>query len=309
MPAMKKFLPFLPWIALLVAPVSGLGSVGGPEPLPVRAEVKTDRVSVWVGGALFTEYKFAEDQKYPYFFPVNGPRSGASVTTESSEPYPHHHSLFFGCDRVNGGNYWQEANERGRIVSRNIQLLDAGPGRAQWQNTCLWQRPGAPSPFQDERIITITAPSPDLRFIDFEITLTALIDVQIEKNNHSLFAARMVPELSVLQGGTLRNAEGQAGEKETFGVPSAWCDYWGKREGQAEGLAIFPHPGNPWHPPRWFTRDYGFFSPTPMFWLDNDLFQMKKDQTLHLRYRVVVHAGDTQAAGIPGLYDFWIQQP
>ena len=38
------------------------------------------------------------------------------------DPYPHHSSLFFGCDRVNDGNYWQEALERGRIASKAVRV-------------------------------------------------------------------------------------------------------------------------------------------------------------------------------------------
>ena len=38
----------------------------------------------------------------------------------------------------------------------------------------------------------------------------------------------------------------------------------GARGGVTEGIAIFQHPGNRWYPSKWFTRDYGFFSPTPM---------------------------------------------
>ena len=36
--------------------------------------------------------------------------------------YPHHTSLLFGCDLVNGGNYWQEGLERGRMISVNAVL-------------------------------------------------------------------------------------------------------------------------------------------------------------------------------------------
>ena len=78
------------------------------------------RIDVTIDGKFFTSYRFAADEKYPFFFPVNGP-SGASVTSMRNGEYPHHSSLFFGCDKVNGGNYWQEGLDRGRIVSQ-------GPG-------------------------------------------------------------------------------------------------------------------------------------------------------------------------------------
>ena len=55
---------------------------------------------------------------------------------------------------------------------------------------------------------------------------------------------------------------------------------------------LLQHPSNPWYPSPWFTRDYGFMSPTPMYWPENDKETlMKKGTVLNLRYRVLVHAG------------------
>jgi hypothetical protein len=271
---------------------------------PVRAEAGADRVSVRVAGKLFTEYLFGSDTKYPYFFPVNGPASGVSVTAHRTEPYPHHSSVFFGCDRVNGGNYWQEGLERGRIVSKAVRLIrDAGSG-VVFEQTCLWERPGAPAPFDDQRRIGISAPTPDLRLIDFEVTLTARTPVRIEKTNHSLFAARMAPELSVQGGGSILNALGDSGEQATFGKRAAWADYQGKRAGGFEGLAILCHPDNPGYPPPWFTRDYGFMSPTPMNWLEGGFLELATGEQLHLRYRVIVHSGDRP----PAQFETWLRE-
>lgn len=279
---------------------------GGTSAQTVRAEQRQDRIRVTVDGTLFTEYKYAGDQKYPYFYPVNGPRSGESVTTESSEPYPHHHSLFFGCDEVNGGNYWQEGLDRGQIVSQEVQVEKTEGEEVIFTQTNLWQRPGAPAPFRDHRRVRISAPSPELRVIDFEITLVPLIDVRIDRTNHALFSARMVPELSVRSGGTLVNAQGDRGEEGTWGVASPWCDYWGTRGGAREGLAILTHPENRWHPAPWFTRDYGFFSPTPMYWLEDGHLDLAEGEALRLRYRVLVHSGSTEEARIEDLYGEYV---
>src|SRR5512134_3290651 len=78
-----------------------------------------------------TCYRAHRSQKYPYFFPLSGPVSGLSLTDETTLPYPHHRSLFFGCDRVNGGNYWQEGNDQGQIVSRGPTVVHAGPDRVE----------------------------------------------------------------------------------------------------------------------------------------------------------------------------------
>ncbi len=263
---------------------------------PVRAQIIGEEVKVLVGEAVFTAYKFSPAQKYPYFYPVNGPESEVSLTTESSEPYPHHHSLFFGCDHVNGGNYWQDINARGQIVSQGPRITDDGPERVVIEDTCLWQREGQAPILREERLITITAPNTTTRFIDFDTTLHPMVNVVITKTNHSLFSARMRPALSVESGGTILNADGGKNAEGTFGIESPWCDYYGSEAGSTEGLAIFQHPENPWFPSKWFTRDYGFFSPTELNWLEE--YRIAKDRPLRLRYRVVAHAGDTDAAGI-----------
>jgi hypothetical protein len=276
--------------------------VAAAERQRVSAVEEDDRVRIMVGGALFTEYKYPVDQKYPYFYPVIGPRSGLSVTTESSEPWPHHRSLFFGSDHVNGGNYWQDGLERGQIVPEETRVEEGDGDAVVLTQTTLWSRPGAEPPIRDRRRIRITAPSHDLRFIDFDVTLTPLVDVRIEQTNHSLFAARMSPDLAVNAGGTLVNAQGGSGEEGTFAKPSSWADYWGVRNGMVEGLAIFNHPQNRWSPPPWFTRNYGFFSPTPFNWIEDGQLDLPAGQDLRLRYRVVVHGGDTSDAAIVQLY-------
>lgn len=273
--------------------------------LALAAEQTSATIEISVGGKPFTVYRFAAEQKYPYFWPVRGPRSGRSLTTESSEPWPHHHSLFFGCDRVNGFNFWQDANERGQIVSRGPRLVESGPARVVIEDVCDWRAPGQPPVFEENRRIAIQAPSPSLRFMDFDLRLVPVVDVKILKTNHSLFAVRMEPHLGAARTGTMINAEGLKGEKATFGKKSPWMDCFGDNGWGTEGIAIFDHPANRWFPTEWFTRDYGFISPTPMNWLGDDGFALKKGEPLNLHYRVVVHAGDSQDAELAKLFAKW----
>ncbi len=264
----------------------------------ISAVKKGAKIDVTIDNLFFTSYIFAENEKYPFFYPVNGP-SGAGVTSMRNGTYPHHSSLFFGCDRVNGGNYWQEGLERGRIISLREDIVENDGPRVVIENECIWSRPGAVSPVKDLRKITITAPSKELFQIDFEVTMEMLIDVTIEKTNHSLFSGRMDPALAVTNGGTMINAEGATGEKGTFGKASPWIDCYGKRGDKIEGMAIMQHPTNNWYPSPWFTRDYGFFSPTPMYWpADDKATVLKKGETIKLKYRVLVHSGTHETAKI-----------
>ncbi len=289
------------YISILII---ALGSFGNLTAQPkVTAERVGDKINFLVNGNLFTSYILSEHEKYPFFFPVNGP-SKASVTSYRNANYPHHSSLFFGCDKVNGGNYWQEGLERGRIIPVRADIIESGGARAVIANECIWSRPGADSPVRDKRIITVSVPAPDRYQIDFDIEMEMLMDVTIDKTNHSLFSGRVDPDLAVTNGGTMINAEGETGEKETFGKRSAWMDYYGQRMGKTEGLAILQHPSNEWFPAPWFTRDYGFFSPTPMYWPENEKnIQLKKGDVLKLRYRVLVHSGTHAEANIAGEFE------
>jgi hypothetical protein len=273
----------------------------------LSAERLDDRIVVRVDDRTFTCYRFGAGQKYPYFYPVNGPASGVSVTTESSLPWPHHRSLFFGCDKVNGGNYWQEGNDEGQIVSRGPRVMNTGPDRVEIADECEWRRPGEAPILLDRREIRIEAPSPRLRTLLFRVALVAQTEVRIERTNHSLFAARVAPELSAQGGGLLLNGAGAIGEKGTFGASAPWCDVSGTRFGLREGIAIFDSPGNRWYPSRWFTRDYGFFSPTPFNWLDDAGLRLAAGEKLELEYQVVVHAGDAAEAGIAALFSAWAE--
>lgn len=291
---------------IAIVALMGIGFVLIVQPLSatkISAVKIGSKINVTIDDKFFTSYIFSSDEKYPYLFPVNGPLSGGSVTGMRNEPWPHHTSLFFGCDNVNDGNYWQEGFERGHIISVNAEIIKEGGDSVIISDECIWSRPGVSSPIKDTRRIIITAPSATVRQIDFEITLYMLMDVHFRKTNHSFFSARMAIDLTVQNGGTMINAEGERNEKDTFGKKSAWMDYFGKRGSVVEGLAIMQHPSNPWYPSPWFTRDYGFFSPGTMYWPENgEEYYVRKGEKLSFRFRVLVHGGDQAEAKIAEMF-------
>ena len=273
----------------------------------LKATKVGSRIDITVGADFFTSYRFADDEKYPLFFPVNGP-SGASVTSMRNGKYPHHTSLFFGCDKVNGGNYWQEGLERGRIISEGAIIEQAAGPAIVITDACNWKRPGAEQPVRDTRRLILSAPSKTLRQIDCEIVLEPLMDVTIEKTNHSFFSVRMDPNLTPVMGGMMINAQGAKSEKGTFGQASAWMACYGKRgTGEIEGLALMQHPANRWAPAPWFTRDYGFMSPTPMYWpTDGTTTRLAKGEKVVLRYRVLVFSGEPEQVDLARQYSAYL---
>lgn len=270
-----------------------------------------DGPQIWVRwfNTLVTSYEAHPTQKLPYFAPLAGPQTGLSLTTETSMPYPHHRSLFFGCDRVNGGNYWQEPVERGQIVSLGPKLGEVTEKTVAIADQCQWRKPGQEPVMSDERKIRVEVLDEERTFIDVEIKWTAVQDVTIEKTNHSLFSVRAAPDITPLGGGTLMNSRGQESEKGTFGQSAGWCTFYGKRAGVpgdvVEGIALFNDPRSPWGDCPWFTRDYGFMSPTPFYWIESP-WKLAAGKSVDLRYRVVLYAGLPRDALLEELYKAWV---
>lgn len=276
-----------------------------PAAGPLSAYAADGKIWVRAGEQAITCYRADAAQKYPYFYPLIGPASGLPMTDETCLPWPHHRSIFLACDRVNGENYWQEGNDRGQIVSRGPVVAAESAQTVVITDRCDWRRPGEPPVMEDGRTFTVGMLSPDALCIDADITLRALVDVRIEKTNHSLFAVRVARGLTPLAGGTLVNANGHQGEKETDGDVGPWCGCFGSRLGVTESIVLMDHPGNPWFPCRWSTRDYGFISPTPFFWLDERGWTLPAGKTAHLRYRVLAAAGPIEIDRMNRIHADW----
>jgi hypothetical protein len=147
----------------------------------------------------------------------------------------------------------------------------------------------------------------DLRIIDFEIAMTALEPISISRAKHSFFAIRVAPDVAPTGGGRMESSTGNASEKAILGKSADWCDCTGKRVGHedvTEGVAVFDHPSNPWHPCPWFARDYGHLSPSPFAFLDKP-WEAVTSSIIRLRYAVVLHVGTPKEAELDRVYKEW----
>ena len=151
--------------------------------------------------------------------------------------------------------------------------------------------------------------SPTLRIIDFDITLTAPERVVFGDTKEGAFAIRLADALTEKSGsGKMVNAEGKQGMANVWGKRSSWVDYSGTIDGEKLGIAIFDDPSNPGHPVRWHARDYGLFALNP--WGQHAFDPSAEEAhttlaagaSLHFRWRVVIHSGDTTSAHIAELY-------
>jgi hypothetical protein len=307
------------FIALLSTGLSAIAptALAAEEAQALSARVDADAIVVTIAGREFTSYRFNPGQKYPFFHPVIGPVSGETLTAYNQSPYPHQSSLFISLDNVQSegvdrGNYWQPREDltTGHVVSRNPEIVTQDGKTVVLRDRTDWIVPAAGAhQLSDTRTVTISAPSPNIRLLDFEIELEAACDVVLQSTGHSFLCVRMRPELAVgcrklgsdyaqLGTGVFVDSLGNRNEEGTREGTADWCAAYGTHKGVTEGVAVIQHSQNPMSPAKWFNRDYGFMSPTPFAF--GGTASLMAGEKLAFRYRVVVFHGDHEKADIAG---------
>jgi hypothetical protein len=283
-----------------------------------------NNIQVSVDGKPFTEFFMGPEAPRPYLHPLRA-ASGKIVTRRypmekvAGEPtdHEHHRGVWFGFQDVNHVNFW--ANEfsyapkqtnLGKIVLKQVDSMKGGKRSGTIVATFDWRGPKNELVLTEKRTMTFFA-DPKLRTIDFDFLLIPNGKVTFYDEKDGAFAVRVHPGIQEEKSvGTLVNDQGVEKEKNVWGKPSKWMDYHGVVEGEKLGIAIFDHPENLRHPQRWHARGYGLFAVNPfclaMFTGDKTKpgdYTIAADQTLRLRYRLVVHPDDTKTAGIADLYE------
>jgi hypothetical protein len=216
---------------------------------------------------------------------------------KAQKDHPHQRGIWFAHDSVNGIDFWNneasytEPPKRGKMVLKKVGPTKSGKDQGSLAATFDWTDRQGNVLLTENRIMTFYA-DPKLRIIDFDITLTSVQTVVWGDGKDGAFGIRMRPVLDE-QGGTgkIVNAEGLTIGDEKVGV------------------AILDHPENPRHPVRWHARGYGLFAANPfgVSAFTNDKSQngsqtVEPGKSLRYRYRVIVHPGDVQSAGLAALY-------
>jgi hypothetical protein len=289
-------------------------------PCALFAQVKftpaDGKVAVEIGGKPFTEFVYSGAPK-PFLYPLST-NSGVMVvrtyppSKDKGEPvdHPHHRGLWFAHDEVNGNSFWNEPKDKvGKQVVKGTPETKGGRKSGSLKATIDWVTPAGVALVTEQRTFTFHD-DPKFRIIDVDVTLIANEKVTFGDTKEGTLALRLAAPLQEKGGsGVMVNAEGKTGMKDVWGQPSPWVDYSGTIGDKKVGVAIFDHPKNPGYPNRWHARDYGLFS-LNLFGLSD--FVRDKERhggrsldpggNLHYKFRVVIHDGDTQQAGIPALY-------
>jgi hypothetical protein len=302
-----------------------------------RGEVTAERsergVLVKIDGELFTEYLTRAGQS-PAMWPIIGPTGKPMTRTypvgppqeglTETDDHPHHQSLWFTHDQVNGADFWKanvndgEGENGPHVAHREFGKIESLGSTAVVVTRNDWMN-GERRLFEDERTIVVgTRPNND-RWIDFTITLQASDgDVTFGDTKEGTFAVRVADTMRVEAklGGRIVNSEGQV-DDAAWGLPAKWVDYTGPVDGETVGITIFSHPSSFRPVPRWHVRAYGLFAANPFGQRDfpqpeaakQGAVTVKDGDTLMLRYRVLFHAGSTDDAAIAAAFDEFAGEP
>jgi hypothetical protein len=277
-------------------------------------------VRIEIDGRPFTELFFGPETGKPYLHPLRS-ASGRIVTRlypmevveGERHDHPHHQGLWFAHGDVNGFDFWSATAERrggkfGRIALKRLVKLENGLQKGSLTAEFDWLAPDGEVLLTERRTMVFHS-DPALRVIDFDILLQAVQQVRFGDTKEGTFAIRVAESMNETRGGRLVSADGRSGEKLVWGTRAPWMDYSGQVEGETVGIAIFDHPASFRHPTYWHVRGYGLFAANVFGERDftrdksrDGSAVLRPGETMRFRYRVVIHSGDAQAAGLAELY-------
>jgi hypothetical protein len=306
----------------------GLAEASASEEGGVTVELEGDeKASFYVNGDLFMSYVFKQGIARPFCYPVHGP-GGKLVVREVSIPakqgidHEHHKGFWVAQGHVNDGeDNWSEIGDHAISNCQQVTVLSEGPVCGEMLAVSDWMsgRHGARNQMLEEDTLIRVYNTPDSgRIMDWSINFVADDKGFFfgDTKEAGTLSVRLKESMEEGNGGTIRNAYGAVGEAENWGKRAEWVDYYGPVEGETVGVTLMDHPSNHGFPTHWHVRGYGLF--TANQWGLHDFtgdpaqrgdLAVKAGDVLSFRFRVYIHAGDTDAADVAGQYLNFIYPP
>lgn len=296
-------------------------------PTVARAQFRLEKhaggVRVFESDKQIAEYATNNGPK-PIVWPLLGP-DGERMTRDypmvqnsenEAHDHPHHRSLWFTHGEVNGIDFWAEGEKMGRTEHQEFTKMADGK-TAVIATKNVWKSADGKPVLTDRRRFTFGNGAQHSRYLDCEIKLLASEgELHFGDTKEGTFALRVAESIKVdaKKGGKIINSAGQV-DGEAWGKQADWVDYHGPIGDKHLGIAILCHPTTFHYPNRWHVRTYGLFAANPFgvshFLGDKDMTdgtRIKKGEELLFRYRVVLHAGDEQAAKIADQFKAYAAQ-
>ena len=266
------------------------------------------------GENVLWRYHFATDRRKPFIHPITT-LGGAELTCFEAWDHWWHRGHWFSLQYVNDVNYWEEDIEKmgpkGNIGQVGEEEVFLHPDRAIVRTKYVYLPPEGDSPLEDARELVLGLPDEEGCFtLDWSIAITAKAKVTIkgvteEWGGYTGLSWRSSRSMGGLK---LLNSEGQTGNKNenaTQHQPARWVDLTGQVDGGRDirgGMTFMIHPSTLRFPASWktFANDgFGFINPSLIM---TEPLELKKGESIALKYRVLVHDDELDKDDIEALY-------
>lgn len=284
-------------------------------------------------GELFTTYHHAAQHNKLFLYPIIGPTGkgltrGYPMVTDipgEKHDHPHHKSIHVAHGDVNGVDLWSELDDHG--YQRHDSFLPAfgagssyvsGPVCGAFRSRSYWVSRSEERVVAEEKHVVAYAPAPDARILDFAVTMRATEGpVRFgDTKEGAMLSVRVASSMDADADGAIENAYGGKGEDECFGSRAQWMDYVGPVDGTTMGVAAFDHPSNFRFPTYWHVRNYGLMHANCFAWREflghpgvDGSYVLPEGALLRCKFRVYLHTGNTQDAGVNERYHDFITPP
>ena len=239
-----------------------------------------------------------------YIHPVFGPE-GERLTDDFPKDHPHHRGIFWIWPRVFVGEklYDPWALADSRQWPRSLALGERGPVCASLEAEFMWRAADGGDLVREKVFLRVWRPVGTTRVFDLEFRLwaagpapTKIGGRPTHKKGYGGLNVRLPPrsEAIITMDGR-KMVESMVNQK-----PARWSDFSAVFPGakKRSGIAVCAHPENPAWPERWCNRYYGILgAASPGL----SLLSLDRKKPVTFRYRLVVHAGTSEDAGIEGL--------
>jgi hypothetical protein len=277
-----------------------------------------------LAGKPVLSYRFGKPASNPKNYPLTDfihplfGLDGETLTAQSPGDHVHHRGVYWAWVRHERkgesiGNWW--IPEDIHLESRDLTFAD-GPVFSRFAAKHDWVYQPAEAqkgePVVSEYVVCrVFETTPQGRAIDFDITLTALVDglriggtTELGKG-YGGFTFRYAAA-----DGAQIVADGKPIPKDLNHLRANWADWTGifktpgaKAAKARSGVALFIDPSHPDTPPEWITRLYGVLN---VSYPGLRMIDLPKGKPLRLKYRLWIHRGDTKEGQVEERYRAYV---
>jgi len=231
--------------------------------------------------------------------------AGDTLTEESPKDHPYHRGIFWAwhqhfIDNKSIGEGWILESVYQDIVNVQKELKN---GTAQFDLSLLWKSSLYQNgkPYIEEKTKIIVYPKePNVRKIDFEISLKALVPgVQIGGSDDEKGYGGFCPRVKLPDGLIFSSTDGPVKPQNTQINAGPWMDLSGAygRNGEISGITILCHPSTPNYPAPWILRQKA--SMQNVVFPGRERINVSMEKPIVLRYRLIIHNGNAGSVDLP----------